>query len=63
MRRLVEALRDYIRTGEPISSGHFGPWSKILCDGDLWGYGFEEMAKVRHDVSKTQAVRTRAVTT
>lgn len=35
---LVIALARYIRTGKGV--GHrFGPWPKILCDGDLWGYG------------------------
>ncbi len=56
MQRLVTALKTYIMTGEPVSPGHFGPWSKSLCDGDLWGYGFDEMEKVREKVLETDAV-------
>ena len=54
LRRLVEDLAQYIRTGEPISSEHFGPWS--YCRGDLWGYGQEEMEKVRRDLSPNPAI-------
>lgn len=54
LRGLVEALAHYIRTGDPISSGHFGPWD--YCRGDLWGYGQEEMEKVRRDLSSNPAI-------
>src|SRR3546814_9147698 len=47
LRALVEDLAQYIDTGRPIPSGHFGPWSPTLSRGDLWGYGVSEMAKVR----------------
>lgn len=57
LKRLIIALRDYIRTGEPISPRYFGPWDKMLCDGDLWGYGFEAMENVRRKVLTTEAVR------
>lgn len=46
LRDLVIALRDFIRTGEPIKPGYLGPWPAYICDGDLWGYG-ADMAKVR----------------
>lgn len=45
LRDLVIALRDFIRTGQPIV-GHFGPWPQSTCGGDLWGYG-EDMQRVR----------------
>lgn len=47
LRRLIEALALYIRTGERIPAGHLGPWPDHYCDGDLWGYGKEEMARLR----------------
>jgi len=47
LRGLVEGLANYIRTGKPIPSGHFGPWPDHYCRGDLWGYGKQEMEKLR----------------
>ncbi len=55
LRSLVIALRDYIRTGEPISAGWFGPWPEYICDGDLWGYG-PSMDDVRKGVMASPAV-------
>lgn len=55
MKRLIEALREYIRTGEPINSMHFGPWD-FSWGRDLWGYGDEEMVKVREKVMLTGIV-------
>jgi len=55
LRSLVIALRDYIRTGEPISARWFGPWPQHICDGDLWGYG-PSMDDVRSGVLSTAAV-------
>ncbi len=43
---LCKALRDFIRTGQPIHPHHLGPWPEYYCDGDLWGYG-EGMEQVR----------------
>lgn len=57
MRSLVIKLRDYIRTGEPISVGWFGPWPDWMSQGDLWGYGADAMALVREAALKTQAVK------
>jgi hypothetical protein len=50
LRSLVEALRDYIRTGERRFTHHFGPWPQNMCGGDLWGYGHDEMQKVRDEI-------------
>ena len=55
-RRLVEDLAKYIRTGERIPAGHFGPWPEYLCDGDLWGYGKETMARLRNAMSPRDCV-------
>lgn len=47
MKNLVEALRDYIVTGEPIDPYHFGPWPESLRF-DLWGYGTDiEIVRAR----------------
>jgi len=46
LKDLVEALRDYIKTGEPIP-GHLGPHPQWYSQGDPWGYGEESMGKVR----------------
>jgi hypothetical protein len=55
-RAIVEALAEYIRTGKPMSRGFFGPWPQWVNDGDMWGYGAEEMEKVRRDAFKSPAV-------
>jgi hypothetical protein len=47
LRLLIEALRDYIRTGKLVSPHHLGPWPDWDCDGDPWGYGKETMQTVR----------------
>jgi hypothetical protein len=56
MERLVEALAIYIREGKPIHPGHFGPWRNEICDGDLWGYGHDEMEKLRAEISGNPAI-------
>lgn len=47
MRQIVEALRDYVMGRAPLPTNHLGPWKEWVNGGDLWGYGAEEMAKVR----------------
>lgn len=46
LRALVDDLKKYIMTGNPINRYHFGPWSQTICEGDLWGYG-EDIVMVR----------------
>jgi hypothetical protein len=53
LRRLVEDLAEYIRTGEKIRN-HFGPWPEWICDGDLWGYG-ESIKQVRSEIGANPA--------
>jgi hypothetical protein len=50
MQRLVAALGDYVAKGVKVDRRHFGPWSPMLCDGDLWGYGPDEMATLRNAI-------------
>jgi len=54
LRSLVEALRDYIITGESVAAGHFGPWPDRR--EDLWAYGLDEMERVRADLRGSPAV-------
>jgi hypothetical protein len=54
MQRLVAAIGAYVSKGIRIDRRHFGPWHPMLCDGDLWGYGPDEMAKLR-DAIRTSA--------
>lgn len=56
MRSLIDALAHYIRTGEPISRGYFGPWRKIFCNGDLWGYGDDAMQSLRAAIAESPAL-------
>jgi len=53
LRRMVEDLADYIRTGKKIRN-HFGPWPDWICGGDLWGYG-DGAAAVRAEVRQNPA--------
>ena len=48
MRRLIKALARYITKGTILKSSlYFGPWPDSLCNGDLWGYGDDNMAAIR----------------
>lgn len=46
LKDLVKALRDYIKTGEPIR-GYLGPAPSWYSNGDPWGYGEEAMGEIR----------------
>lgn len=47
LKRLVEALRDFVTKGAKLPLGILGPWPDWICgNGDLWGYG-ADMEKVR----------------
>jgi len=45
LRAVVEAFRDYIRTGEPIHPGYLGP--ERFNDSNIWGYDEAGMKAVR----------------
>lgn len=57
MRRLVDDLATYIRTGERIWRGHFGPWPGWRAGGDLWFYGPADMAALRQEIDGNPALR------
>jgi hypothetical protein len=56
LQRLVLDLTKYVSKGERIGAGHFGPFPKMMCDGDIWGYGMETMAQLRDSLSGSDCV-------
>ena len=52
LRDLIKHFADYI-SGEAkeINMRHFGPFPEWSCGGDLWGYGKDEMQKVRYEIA------------
>lgn len=54
MRWLIDSLRDYIVHGTLVDcQKHFGPWPDWVCgNGDRWGYGLENMEKVRAEAKR-----------
>jgi hypothetical protein len=56
MQRMVADLGNYITKGIKIDKRHFGPWADWKCDGDVWGYGFEEMQKVREGIAGSDVI-------
>lgn len=47
LRHLVNMFKEYVMTGELLPSAVFGPWPETFCNGDLWGYGKENMRTIR----------------
>ena len=47
--RLLQDLRDFIVTGDPVNLAFFGTFPHWLCGGDPWGYG-ADMAVLRNRV-------------
>jgi hypothetical protein len=60
LQGLVDSLGGYIRTGQRIHPGHFGPWPLHYCDGDLWGYGDEAMDALRLAIKDSPCIAARA---
>ena len=53
LRDLVKHFADYISgAAKEINMRLFGPWPEWICQGDLWGYGLEEMQKVRDEITE-----------
>lgn len=46
MRHLINMLKRYVMTGELLPQV-LGPWPEEFCNGDLWGYGKENMELIR----------------
>jgi hypothetical protein len=51
LRSLVEHFARYIYGGAKIETKLFGPWPTWICGGDPWGYGADEMERVRRGVA------------
>lgn len=63
LKQLVQAFQVFITEDggkDFVPAGHFGPWKDILCEGDLWGYGFEAMDHVRAAAVRLGIVRSDA---
>lgn len=61
LRALVQAMAEFIRSGQPIPAGHFGPWQHIGDDRDLWGYGKDAAAALQAKIADCPAIEKRAV--
>ena len=61
LRAVVEAFRDYIRTGEPIHPGYLGP--ERFNDSNIWGYDEEGMRAVREQAGALPVFRQPAAET
>lgn len=46
LRSLVNDLKQWVMSGQPLPERVFGPWPKWYSNGDLWGYG-SDMETVR----------------
>ncbi len=57
LKSIVQAIAQYIRTGEPMSAKYFGPFPDDYCHGDPWGYKKEEMEKLRIDIKFNPAIK------
>ena len=56
LRRLVEALRDYIGSGMPISADWFDKFIVRDDGSNYWGYAPEALAAVQDEVAALAAV-------
>ena len=57
LRGLIEALANYVRTGEQLSIGWIGPERLRITDGNIWGYDPDEMAKCRAEAVLNPAIK------
>lgn len=48
---LCKALREFIMRRDRLPAHHLGPWEEWGRNGDLWGYGANNMEKVRAGVA------------
>lgn len=55
LRNLVEAFRDYIRTGAPLNPGYLGP--ERFDDSNIWGYDEAGMKAVREQAGALPVFR------
>jgi hypothetical protein len=55
LRNMVEAFRDYIRTGDPVHLGYLGP--ERFNDSNIWGYDEAGMKAVREQAGALPVFR------
>lgn len=61
LRDLAAALCDFVKTGKPMDSFRLGPW--LECgDGDMWGYGYENMQTIREAALRLGVTKAREST-
>ena len=51
LQDLVRHLADYIWGEKPLNHRYFGPFPDWQCGGDPWGYGTDEMQRMRESMS------------
>lgn len=56
MQSLLTELGAYVSKGVKMDRRHFGPWADWVNAGDRWGYGFEEMEKLRAAISDSDCI-------
>lgn len=56
LRSLIEALANYVRTGNRLSIDWIGPERMCITDGNIWGYAPDEIAKCRAEALNNPAV-------
>ncbi|WAC26378.1 hypothetical protein [Ancylobacter sp. SL191] len=59
LRRLIECIAAFIRSGRPVPASVFGPWPTWICDGDLWGYGKPAMDALRAEIADSPCLARR----
>lgn len=47
LKDLIRLLKDFVVHEKLLSPWVFGPWPDWYCGGDLWGYGEDNMEKIR----------------
>lgn len=57
LQDLVNKMANYVRTGDRLGIGWFGPERKGITDGNIWGYDDDEIAKCRAEAAKNPAVK------
>jgi len=56
LRDLVGHFRDFIMSAKKVPSYCFGPWPETYCNGDLWGYGKENMEQIRMEALRLEVL-------
>lgn len=52
LRDLVTGLRDFVCFGTPLKPSQLGPWPEWYSNADPWGYGLDDMKRVRNEAAR-----------